>query len=129
MTAECPARAQASFSFSVTCQIAHPYRRDSSAPFIVRRGAAPPFPFALAYARERSAKRRTFSSLHLAVPRAVLPARAPPGAPPRRFFTPSPCFFDRTGGTSPHVIQAALAPPFIRSRPAIKGSALIGCGR
>ena len=65
----------------------------------------------------------------LEVPRAVSPARAPPGAPQWRFWAQSPCFFERTGGTSPHVIQAALAPPFIRSRPAIKGSPLIGCGR
>jgi len=30
---------------------------------------------------------------------------------------------------SPHAIRAALAPPFIQTRPAIEGSPLIGCGR
>jgi len=46
-------------------------------------------------------------------------ARAPPGAPPRRFFTRPPHFLAWTGSIDLHVIRAALAPPFIQTRAAI----------
>jgi len=52
-------------------------------------------------------------------PRAVWPARAPSGAPPRRFFTQSPYFFVGPEGFTAHVIQAAFALPFIRQVAAI----------
>ena len=89
-------------------------RRDSSPLFLVRRGGRLPSLFPSHARGERSAERRTFSSLHLAVPRAVVPARAPPGAPQWRFWAQSPCFFDRTGGDyrfrDPGSIGAALHP-------------------
>src|SRR5258708_35893462 len=83
----------------------------------------------LTHVRDRSAERRLDSPWPLAAPRAVVPARPPPGAPPRRFFTRSPCFFRRTRRLRRPVIQAALALPFIRRCPATKGGPLSGSGR
>src|SRR5689334_19355283 len=80
-------------------------------------------------AERRPAQVRTWGTFCEGDPRALAMARAPSGAPPRRFFTQPPRFFERTAGTNPHVIQEAFAPPFIRSRPAIEGSPLIGDGR
>src|SRR6185503_1071115 len=61
---------------------------------------------------ERSAERRYGLHLHLAVPRAVVPARAPPGAPLRRFWARSPCF---VAGPEDHILTLSrqrLRPAF-----------------
>jgi len=63
--------------------------------------------------------------------------RAPPALAGRRAFRRSTAaiFYAATAllgldrRLSPHVIRAALAPPFIQTRPAIEGRPLIGVGQ
>src|ERR1051325_3020331 len=106
------------------------YGRAPSTPIVSEARGGASFFFPLACARERSAGRRFGNSLAPDGGAACLcsPARAPPGAPPRRFFTRSPYFLiGPEGFTAP--FQAALALPFIRSCPATKGGPLNGTGR
>ena len=59
-------------------------------------------------------ERRTSLWFGLATVALFAESASPSGAPPRRFLTPSPCFFDRTGGVyrfrDPGSNRAALHP-------------------
>src|SRR5438128_905893 len=95
------------------------YRRDSSPPLAVRRGAAPSLPFALAYAR--GAERQKTHLLKSAPCGAA--CRLTGTRASRRstaaIFNAATALRRRTGGPYPHAIQAAFALPFIRRVAAI----------
>ena len=96
-------------------QTAHSYRRDSSPPLSVRRGAAPSFPLSLTCVRERSADRRTVFGFGTLRCRVLLRSTPPPGAPLWRLPP-----WDRTSGSGhgsshPALIQASFRRPFIRT--------------
>src|SRR5438309_11975918 len=89
-------------------------RRDSSSPWSVRRGASASLPFALAYARgaERQ-KTHLLKSAPCGAAHRVTGTRASRRSTAAT-FNAATALRRRTGGPHPHVIQAALALPFIR---------------
>src|ERR1051325_758355 len=102
-------------------RLPQPCRHAPSTPIVSEAGGGASFFFPLTKVRERSAGRRYGNKLAPDGGAACLcdQARAPPGAPLRRFFTQPPHFLAWTGGIDLHAIRAALAPPFIETRAAI----------
>jgi hypothetical protein len=79
-------------------------------------GFCPGLPFASLREAERRIGATNVGAPFGRRPPAACEAGAPTGAPPRRFLTQPPYFFAGPRSVDSHVIQAALAPPFIQAR-------------